>query len=160
MKKLTNQGAATDEIGVGRPVFVGLLIVAVFFGGIMGWAALAPLGSAAIASGVISVEGNRKSIQHLEGGIVDKILVKDGDFVEEGQILLTLEKTQAQASIKLIYGRKMVALAEMAWVEQKIAVFSADEGEDLELFRSNGWDCLTDPVNKLFLEQLKEKIGE
>lgn len=114
MTKLTNQSTASDDIGVSRPIFVGLIIIAVFFGGIMGWAALAPLGSAAIASGVISVEGSRKSIQHLEGGIVDKILVKDGDFVEEGQVLLTLEETQAQASIKLIYGRKMVALAEMA----------------------------------------------
>ncbi|MBL4906909.1 MAG: HlyD family type I secretion periplasmic adaptor subunit [Sneathiella sp.] len=106
--------ATFDEIGVSKPIMIGIIILILFFGGFMGWAAFAPLGSAAIASGVVSVEGSKKTIQHLEGGIVDKILVKNGDFVERGQVLLTLQETQAMASLKLIRGRKMVALAELA----------------------------------------------
>ena len=58
------------------------------------WASLAPLDSAAIAPGVLSVEGNRKTIQHLEGGIVDNIEIKEGDLVEAGQVLVRLDQTQ------------------------------------------------------------------
>lgn len=110
----TANNPSVDTMGVSKPITIGLIIMLLFFGGFMGWAAFAPLGSAAIATGVVSVEGSRKTIQHLEGGIVDKILVKDGDFVEQGQVLVTLEETQARASLKLIRGRKMVALAELA----------------------------------------------
>ncbi|MBE7636409.1 HlyD family type I secretion periplasmic adaptor subunit [Sneathiella sp. P13V-1] len=107
-------GLAKDKIGIGKPVFFGVLVIALFFGGLGGWAALAPLGSAAIAQGTVSVEGSRKTVQHLEGGIVAEILVKDGDQVKKGEPLLRLERTQAEASLKLIYGRKMITLAEIA----------------------------------------------
>ncbi len=103
-----------NSMGIGKPVFFGLVIIALFFGGLGGWAALAPLGSAAIAQGTVSVEGSRKTVQHLEGGIVAEILVKDGDHVKKGAPLLRLERTQAEASLKLIYGRKMITLAEIA----------------------------------------------
>lgn len=110
-----------SNMGIAKPVFVGLVIIALFFGGLGGWAALAPLGSAAIATGVVSVEGSRKTVQHFEGGIVSKILVKDGDLVEKGQPLVLLDQTQAEASLKLVYGRKMVALAEKARLEAEQA---------------------------------------
>ena len=108
------QAGPTDKMGVAGPIWMGLLVILLFFGGFVGWAAFAPLGSAALASGVISVEGNRKTIQHLEGGIVKDILVRDGDMVQRGQVLVSLDQTQAEASLKLILGRKMVALAERA----------------------------------------------
>ncbi|WP_169566117.1 HlyD family type I secretion periplasmic adaptor subunit [Sneathiella limimaris] len=114
---MSGQQTASDAIGISKPVWVGIFIVLAFFGGFGGWAALAPLGSAAIASGVVSVEGSRKTIQHLEGGIVSKILVKDGQVVEEGETLVELDQTQAQASLQLVYGRKMVSLAEKARFE-------------------------------------------
>jgi len=106
--------ASQEKMGVSKPVFVGLFVIALFFGGLGGWAALAPLGSAAIASGVVSVEGSKKTVQHFEGGIIADILVKDGDVVEAGQTLIRLQRTQAEASLQLVYGRKMVALAEKA----------------------------------------------
>lgn len=65
--------------------------------GFVGWGALVPLAGAAIAPGVVSPEGSRKAIQHLEGGIVQKILVKDGDRVEAGQVLIEMDSTQASA---------------------------------------------------------------
>jgi len=105
---------SSEKIGLTKPVLVGLAVVGLFFGGFGGWAALAPLGSAAIAQGTVSVEGSRKTVQHLEGGIVSEILVKDGDRVAKGDPLIRLQQTQAEASLKLIYGRKMITLAEIA----------------------------------------------
>ncbi len=111
---VNGQNSDQDTMGVAKPILAGSLISLLFFGGFLGWAALAPLDSAALASGVISVEGSRKTIQHLEGGIIRDIRVKDGDLVKKDQVLLTLDETQAEASLKLVLGRKMVALAEMA----------------------------------------------
>ena len=89
----------------------GAVVVAVFFGGLGGWAAVAPLESAAIASGVLSVESQRKTIQHLEGGIVAEILIRDGERVEAGQALLRLDETQARANLEQLRSRLHAALA-------------------------------------------------
>jgi len=104
-------------MNVRGPIIVGLVVIFIFFGAFMGWAALAPLGSAAIAQGTVSVEGNRKSIQHLEGGIVSEIKVKDGDFVEKDQILIVLDEIQSKASMEIVRGRRTVALAQKARLE-------------------------------------------
>ena len=60
------------------PRLLGYLVVALFFGVGGGWAVLAPLASAALAPGVVSPEGSRRTIQHLEGGIIREIHVRDG----------------------------------------------------------------------------------
>ncbi|TNE35520.1 MAG: HlyD family type I secretion periplasmic adaptor subunit [Alphaproteobacteria bacterium] len=101
-------------MNVRGPIITGLVIIFLFFGAFMGWAAFAPLGSAAIAQGTVSVEGNRKSVQHLEGGIVSKINVDDGDFVKKGQVLIVLDEVQSKASMEIVRGRKIVALAQKA----------------------------------------------
>ena len=88
-----------------------LIILGVFFGGFVGWAALAPLQSAAIAPGVLSVDGYRKTIQHLEGGIISQILVREGDEVETDQVLIQLDDTSARATLELLRGRWMVSRA-------------------------------------------------
>jgi multidrug efflux pump subunit AcrA (membrane-fusion protein) len=75
-------GLPVDQgTGVRGPILAGSAIIALFFGGLGVWAAVAPLESAAIASGLVSVDTNRKTIQHLEGGIVGEILVRDGEVV-------------------------------------------------------------------------------
>ncbi|MGA0530995.1 HlyD family type I secretion periplasmic adaptor subunit [Hansschlegelia sp. KR7-227] len=76
----------------------GGVVIFGFMGGFAVWAATAPLSAGAAVRGVVSPEGSRKSIQHLEGGIVREILVRDGDIVKRGQPLITLERTQAQAA--------------------------------------------------------------
>lgn len=75
----------------------GLVAIAVCFGGFGTWAAVAPLASASIASGKVSPDSSRKTVQHLEGGILKDILVHEGDFVRAGQVLVRLEPTQAAA---------------------------------------------------------------
>lgn len=97
------------EMGLRLPIALGFTVIALFFGGFLGWAAIAPLGSAAIAVGIVSVESNRKTVQHLEGGIVGRIAVKDGDKVEAGQVLVVLDETQPRASLDLLQVRIMAA---------------------------------------------------
>ena len=98
-------------MGIARPVSIGLAVVAAFFAGFGGWAAVATLESAAIAPGVVSVASNRKTVQHLEGGIVGEILVRDGDQVSAGQVLIRLDETQPRATLDLLRGRRRVAAA-------------------------------------------------
>ena len=82
-----------------------------FFLAFGGWAALAPLKSAAIAPGVVAVESNRKTIKHLEGGIVGEIGVRDGDVVTAGQVLIRLDDTQARVTLERLKGRTVAARA-------------------------------------------------
>jgi len=92
--------------------FKGFLVIGVAFIGFGGWAALAPLDSAAIAPGQIIVDGGRQKIQHLEGGTVLEMLVRDGDRVEQGQVLLRLDATQAKASRSIVEATFLAAKAE------------------------------------------------
>ncbi|HMF69469.1 MAG TPA: biotin/lipoyl-binding protein, partial [Phyllobacterium sp.] len=75
---------------------VGNLLICTFILGFGTWSVFAPLKSAAIASGVVEPESSRKTIQHFEGGIVRQILVKNGDAVKAGQILIQLEDTKSR----------------------------------------------------------------
>ncbi len=77
---------------------IGYGIIAFTFVGLLGWAAFAPLDSAVIANGVVSAEGNRKTVQHLEGGMLRRILVREGQKVKAGQVLFELDPTQADAA--------------------------------------------------------------
>jgi HlyD family type I secretion membrane fusion protein len=81
-------------------IVAGILIMVLFFGGLGSWAALAPLAGAAIGDGSVIVEGQRKSVEHRDGGIVSEILVIDGDAVRRGQILLRLDDTEARAALE------------------------------------------------------------
>src|SRR6201996_9733991 len=80
-----------------RPIRIGGLIILVTFGVFGVWASVAPIDSAATAPGVVTVESNRRAIQHLEGGIVRDILVEEGSRVKAGDTLVRLEDTRARA---------------------------------------------------------------
>lgn len=92
----------------------GNLLVLCFMLGLGTWASLAPLESAAIASGVVESETSRKTIQHLEGGIVRKILVADGDIVRSGQTLISLDDTRADSEMQSLQGQLWDAFARAA----------------------------------------------
>ena len=102
---------ATDDRRLRR---IGFGIVLMVFGGLGTWAALAPLSSAAHAPGVIAVESYRKTVQHLEGGIVKTILVRDGETVTRDQVLVTLDDTQARAQLEVLFGQHLIATAREA----------------------------------------------
>lgn len=79
-----------------------LIVFAVIF---LGWAAFLPIKSASIADGVIVLDFNRKNIQHLEGGIIDQILVKEGQMVNEGDVLLYLHDIKAKTEQQILKER-------------------------------------------------------
>ena len=91
-----------EGMGVARIVVFGVVVVTLFFGGFGVWGAFAPLESAAIARGILSVDTKRKTVQHLEGGIVADILVEEGEEVVAGQDLVALDDTKARTSFSLI----------------------------------------------------------
>ena len=82
-------------------VMVGCLVIAGFIGGFSAWSYLAPIESAAIAQGQVVVSGNRRTIQHLEGGIIKKINVKDGSLVNKGEILVQLDDKRSKTELAL-----------------------------------------------------------
>ena len=86
-------------------IWTGNLLIGVFIVGLGLWSVLAPLKSAAVASGVIEPESSRKTIQHLEGGIVRRILVKNGDAVTAGQVLIELDDTKSRSERDSIQGQ-------------------------------------------------------
>lgn len=90
---------------IARDVRAGYAIIAAFVGVFGAWSWLAPLSTAAIAPGQILAEGNRRVIQHLEGGIIREFQVRDGDAVEAGQVLLRLDDAQSGASLDLLRGQ-------------------------------------------------------
>lgn len=88
--------------------------IGIGFGGFMLWACTASLDSAAIATGTIMVDSRRKTVSHLEGGILDELHVKEGDRVAEGQPLLVLDRTQGRAQLAQLDSQYWAALARTA----------------------------------------------
>jgi HlyD family type I secretion membrane fusion protein len=104
-----------------RQQVIGWLVVLLFFGGGGLWAWLAPLASAAVAPGVVSPEGKRKTIQHLEGGIVHAIHVRDGSEVRAGDPLVTLEDVRARAEHGVLRDQHLALGATVARLEAEQA---------------------------------------
>ena len=92
----------------------GNLLVCGFVLGLGTWSTFAPLESAAIAVGVVEAESSRKTVQHLEGGIIREILVADGDVVRAGQTLVRLDGTRAEVEVQSLRGQLWDAEAREA----------------------------------------------
>ena len=117
--------APPAETSDAKPRRVGIAIIALVFGGFGLWSVLAPLDSAALAPGVVTVEGHRKTVQHLEGGIVKAILVREGERVEAGQPLVELDATQTRAELGIVMGQFYSARA----LADRLAAERADAAE-------------------------------
>ena len=95
-------------------ILFGFGIIGVLIVGFVVWAAYAPLAEAVVASGIVKVDTSRKQIQHLEGGIVKEILVRDGDRVAQGDVLVRLDETRAAASVAILQDGLNATLAQEA----------------------------------------------
>lgn len=93
-------------------IYFGMAIILIFLGGFLLWAITAPLSEAVVASGTVKVDTSRKKVQHLEGGVVKEILVRDGDRVIRGDLLVKLDETQAGASVAILTDGYTSALAQ------------------------------------------------
>ena len=90
--------AAADTKRLSR---CGLLVLILGLGGFLLWAALAPLDEGVPTPGVVTIDTKRKTIQHLTGGIVKEVLVREGEQVREGQVLLRLDDAVARANFEV-----------------------------------------------------------
>ncbi|WP_154124536.1 HlyD family type I secretion periplasmic adaptor subunit [Grimontia hollisae] len=97
-----------------RLVIIGFGAIALFLGTFGVWSVFSPLEGASIAPGVVTVDSQRKTVQHLEGGIIDKILVAEGEDVAKGDPLIYLDKTQASTQLEQLTTRQRNALAREA----------------------------------------------
>jgi HlyD family type I secretion membrane fusion protein len=114
--------AAAPDPAAGPPFGVGLTLlgftVILFFGGsIAAWSVIAPLESAVVAPGIVSVDSNVRTVQHLEGGIIESILVREGDAVEAGEVLIRLQDTLPASERNEVLGQYWEARATQARLE-------------------------------------------
>jgi membrane fusion protein, type I secretion system len=100
-------------------IFGGVVLVAWSLG-FGAWASLAPLQGAVVASGSFVPTGQNKQVQHLEGGIIREMLVKEGDLVEKDQLLLRLDDTAAKAKLRRLVLREYRLLAQTARLRAEI----------------------------------------
>lgn len=107
--------------GLRRVALAGFITIALFFGGLGTWVATAQLQGAIIARGEVIVENYRKQVQHLTGGIVEDILVREGDWVERDQVLIRLNG-ETVAATRALYRARMNSLqAKRARLEAALA---------------------------------------
>ncbi|MYM57503.1 HlyD family type I secretion periplasmic adaptor subunit [Thalassovita mangrovi] len=89
-----------------KQAIFGIFLFVVAFGGFGSWAFYAPLASAVISQGSFVATGRNKIVQHLEGGIIEALVVSEGDRVEKGDVLIQLKQTAAQADLRELEFRK------------------------------------------------------
>ncbi|WP_170473100.1 HlyD family type I secretion periplasmic adaptor subunit [Ruegeria arenilitoris] len=126
---------------INKQIVLGLIMLVVCFGGFGIWSFRAPLAAAVIAQGSFVATGRNKIVQHLEGGIIEDILVSEGEAVEAGQILMTLDQTSAEANERELFIRKirLQAMTERLLAEhseRERLVFSAnliEASDDVEV---------------------------
>lgn len=99
---LSKAGSLSDA---SRATRVGLLALALGFGGFLLWAGLAPLDEGVPAPGMVTIDTKRKPVQHLQGGIIKEVLVREGQVVKPGQVLLRLDDTLSRANYETIRQR-------------------------------------------------------
>jgi protease secretion system membrane fusion protein len=84
------------------PIRLGFWVLVVGFGGFLLWSVLAPLDEGVAAQASVSIETRRKTIQHLSGGVVRQVLVKEGQWVKEGEVLVELDEAVARANFQAV----------------------------------------------------------
>ena len=144
------------------PITIGLCLIAIFFGALFFWGSFAPLSGAAIASGLVAVDSNRKEVQHLEGGIVKAINAWDGKRVNEGDVLIQLDDTRTSASVDLLLGQYRSALARVASLQaEQMDLDMPDYPDEL----ANNLDDpavaeIVDSQNNLFISRKTSQDGQ
>ena len=146
-----------------RPaLLIGAVAILIAFGGFGTWAAVAPLASAVIAPGFVKVDSNRKKVQHLEGGTVKDLQVRDGDRVEQGQVLVRLDETRAKASMAILQSRYDNARAIKArLLAERDEADAIAWPEDLRQRRDvPETDAMLSGQERLFLARRRSLTGE
>lgn len=141
---VTPQNAASPDALAHRSIRTATLLSFILFGIIGMWAAFWPLATGAIAVGKVVIDTNRKTLQHLEGGIVKEILVREGQNVKQGDVLLRLDSTGATA-------RRDV---------QRSQYIAAKAAEARLIAERDGQSTITFPQELLALESSDSEVHE
>ncbi len=111
-RSASNSTSASSQTGAGQPdtqdlsahtgrsARIGLWALALGFGGLLLWAGFAPLDEGVPGQGMVAIDTKRMAVQHLTGGLIKEVLVREGDHVKEGQILLRLDEAVARANFE------------------------------------------------------------
>ena len=121
------------EPRIGALVVFGFLVMLTFFGGAAYWAYQAKLDGAVVAQASFVVDGNRKTVQHLDGGIVRDLLVTDGDIVEAGQPLVVFDSTEADVDLTVLSSQIGELAARRARLLAQISQAGAFRRSDVAL---------------------------
>ena len=100
-----SRGEMAKVSNTGRAARIGLWTLGIGFGGFLLWAALAPLDEGVPSHGMVTIDTKSKPVQHLSGGIVKQVLVREGDMVKEGQTLIELDEAVARANFEAVRQR-------------------------------------------------------
>lgn len=99
------------------PIIAGLIGLLVLVGGFGSWAVFATISGAVVASGRIEVERNRQVVQHIDGGTVEEILVKEGDLVQAGDVLVRLDAENLLSELTIVEGQLFELMARRGRME-------------------------------------------
>ena len=139
---------------------LGFGIIFVVFGIFGTWAAVAPLDSAANAPGVVTVQTYRKTVQHLEGGIVKELLVHDGDTVKAGDPLIVLDDSQVGAEYEMNRGQLVAAKATEARLRaERDGKTTIDFGDVIEHDTKRGQEAQMSEA-QVFNARRNSRMGE
>ena len=138
-----------------RAMWWGACVVGGLLLGFILWGSLAPLAEGVVAQGFVGVDGENKTVQHLEGGIVKELFVREGDTVAAGDTLLVLEDTMPRAEQELLEARYYGALAEIDRLNAEL--YGRDELEFSDEFESRRGDPRIEEIIQAQIELFRER---
>lgn len=112
--RFDHMASRPDYSNPAQPARIGAAVVLGFLICFVLWSVLAPVSGAAIAEGVTQVQSQRQSVQHPYGGVVSHLMVKEGDTVKKGQVLLTLDDSEPRAKFDVLIADRDASLAQEA----------------------------------------------
>lgn len=150
---------ATNMFG---PTLYGVVVIGIGVALFALWAVMAPLASAVIAPGVLIVESKRKEVEHLEGGLIHEIKVKEGQSVKAGEVLLVIESVASTSRLNQLVQQRDANKIRLARVE---AEFRGEKKlampEDVELMRKEEeFAKLISLQEDLFAKRQKSMAGQ
>jgi HlyD family secretion protein len=107
----------SEGFSLRTPMTFGLVALLILVAGFGTWAATTEISGAIIAGGQIQVDQNRQVVQHVDGGIVEEILVEEGDTVDQGEVMIRLDPTLLRSELKIVEGQYFELLARRARLE-------------------------------------------
>lgn len=130
----------------------GLIVIVLFFGVLGGWAVLGKINGAVVVPGTIKIDTERKTVQHLEGGIIDAIHVREGDEVQKGQALITLRSAMVDSSVDMANKNLILFLAARNRYQAEKNLFQTIEwdAELLDLVEKYGSQDVLESEQKIF----------